>query len=253
MKSINSDTRWWKLLSFLGAILLTPGLSLFADEQSDLFAKLDKNSDGVLESHELNTSQKSIFARLLREADANEDGKISLQEFKLATTPQPKQPLDPKLGRNQNQRGQAGNGKFDVDRVFGFLDSNNDGKLTRKELPARAKERFGKMFDKLGKDEISKEEFVAAARKFRPQPGQKPGQPGKNQAGDFFKRFDKNKDGKVTISEVPEKLRPRIMRIFRQSGKSPQEGITKADLKKVSDKRPGNKFRPSKGKPKKKT
>ncbi len=253
MKPINSDPRWWNLLSFLGVVLLTPGLSLFADEQSDLFAKLDKNSDGILESHELNTAQKSIFARLLREADANEDGKINLQEFKLATTPQPKQSLDSKLGKKQNSRGPTGKGNFDPERIFGFLDSNNDGKLTRKELPDRAKERVGKIFDKLGKDEISKEEFLAAIKKNRPQSGKKPGQLGKNQAGDFFKRFDKNKDGKVTISEVPEKLRPRIMRIFQQSGKSPQEGITKADLKKVGAKRPGNKFRPSKGKPKKKT
>ncbi len=253
MKPVNCDTGWLKFLSFLGVVLLTPGLSLFADEQSELFAKLDKNSDGVLESQELNAAQKSIFTRLLREGDTNKDGKISLQEFKQATNPQPKQPLESQLGGKQNQRGPAGKGNFDVERVFGFLDTNKDGKLTRKELPERAKERFEKMFDKLGKDEISKTEFLAAARKFRPQPGQKPGKFGKDQAGDFFKRFDKNKDGKVILSEVPEQLRPRIMRIFKQSGKSPQEGITQADLKKIAGQRPGGKFRPQKKKPEKKT
>ncbi len=266
MKVVNSDFSW-KLLSSLGFILFASNSALYADEQSDLFAKLDKNSDGVLEAGELGADQKSIFARLLREADSDEDGKINLQEFKLATTPAPKQPFESVMGKKQNRRGPAGRGNFDPDRLFGFLDTNNDGKLTRSELPDRAKERAGKIFDKLGKDEISKEEFFAAARKFRPQaapgkkpgkrpgqkPGPKPGQAGDKQVTEFFKRFDKNSDGKVTMSEVPEKLRPRIMKIFQQSGKSPQEGITQVDLKKYGSKRPGNKNRPFQRKPKKKT
>ena len=51
--------------------LLSPASSLRADELSDLFAKLDKNSDGAISADEVAAEQKPLFDRLLRTSDAD--------------------------------------------------------------------------------------------------------------------------------------------------------------------------------------
>jgi len=231
--------------------LLLPSDVLQAEAPNDLFAKLDRNGNGVVEADEVGTSQKTAFNHLLRQGDTNEDGKISLQEFRQATTPEPKQSLESKMARNQ--RGPAGKNqeKFAPEKIFGFLDTNKDGKLTRAELPERAKERMGKLFERLGKEEITRTEFLESVRKFRQQTDSGSPKPGEGRSKEMFKRLDANKDRTITIDEVPEKLRPVFQRIFRQAEKNPEEGLTLADLEKYASNGPAGKFRFFKGKTKK--
>ncbi|MBL4884132.1 MAG: EF-hand domain-containing protein [Planctomycetaceae bacterium] len=212
--------------------LLLPKTAVFADEQGDLFAKLDKNKNDVLEASEIGPAQKTLFERLLRQGDANKDGKISLQEFRQATTPEPKQSLEEKLRQNQRGANTRKKNTFNPEQIFRFLDTNKNGKITRAELPERARQRFGQLFDKLNKEEITKAEFLKSMKNMRPQPGFA----GAGNPQQFFKRIDKNKDQKITLDEVPQNLRPYFQRIFKQAKKSPQEGLTKEDLQKFGRK-----------------
>ena len=73
--------------------LLTLVVSAFAPEgvsAPDLFAKLDKNSDGKVTQTEMAGSQQSMFKRALRVADLDEDGALNKDEFsKAVSDPRP--------------------------------------------------------------------------------------------------------------------------------------------------------------------
>lgn len=248
MNTFSARLRVFSLIAIPLGALLIPGAPLFADGQSEVFSKLDKNSDGVLEAGEVGSSQKILFERLLRQGDANDDGKISLQEFEQATKPAQKESLESKLGQGKNQRRPGGNNKdFDPEKVFNFLDTNQDGKLVRSEIPQRAKERTERLFDRLEKDEITKAEFLKTTRQFRKQGGPKPGRLEGRQSKEMFKRLDANKDGKVTMNELPERFRPKVVRYLQQNNKDPKEGLTPDELKKITAKR-GQKGVPQKKK-----
>ena len=106
--------------------------------------------------------------------------------------------------------------------LFKKLDTNADGTLTADELDdARRKyfERLLRTGDKNNDGKLSRDEFIAAVdRKYDPvQPG------GANTGGnrgripfsrDAFNRLDRNKDGKLTIAEVPQPLRRRFQPLF---------------------------------------
>jgi Ca2+-binding EF-hand superfamily protein len=125
--------------------------------------------------------------------------------------------------------------------MFTRLDKDGDGKLTKDELPERARERMARLFDKIGKEEITKDEFLKLrARRGgdgkglkgrRGRPGQRP-EGGKGprrgrgpeqphllrvldtdndkmlskeelaKAADKFDELDKNKDGKLDGPEL---------------------------------------------------
>lgn len=86
------------------------------------------------------------------------------------------------------------------------LDKNQDGMLSKDELPAGAWERLSRL-DKNKDGKITKEE-VSAVRSGTM--GEKGGNAGKastaEQRGQFFQRMDKNSDGKLAKSEVPEQF-----------------------------------------------
>lgn len=127
--------------------------------------------------------------------------------------------------------------------MFNRLDANKDGKLTVDELPEQAKERLSPLFQRLGKTELTREDFMKAAeqrgnRPGGPNGGPPNGGPGQN-PGENFNRLDMNKDGKLSLNELPEQLKERMRPLFQGLGKTE---ITREEFMRAAERaggRPG--------------
>jgi Ca2+-binding EF-hand superfamily protein len=202
--------------------------SLPAQDEADLFSKLDANKDGFVTADEVQESQKALFERLLRNADKDGDKKLSKEEFQAGLKPDesPKQPLT----GGQNSPGRPGGGQFSPQDVFNRLDVNKDGKLSKDELPERMRENFSRI-DANGDGSVSPEEFRTTGFGQRP-----PGTPGNLVAGgdaarraaEGFDQADANKDGKLTKDELPENRRDGFEQLVqRLNPGGDQHSITK--------------------------
>src|SRR5262245_4762599 len=150
---------------FAGATFLGAA-SLSAQNEPDLFSRLDTNKDGFVTSDEVPESNKALFERLLRNADKDGDKKLSKAEFQAGLTPDetPRQPLagGPAPGSRPGAR------QPNPQEIFNRFDANKDGKLSKDELPPRLQENFARL-DANGDGTLSQEEFARAGG-----PGQRP-------------------------------------------------------------------------------
>lgn len=114
--------------------------------------------------------------------------------------------------------------------LFEELDKNQDGRLTSEEFSVEQRKFFDHLVrvgdaDKNGT--LTKDEFLKGLQA-DDQPlapitdlGGRGGGAGKNfDPKRAFERMDQNKDGKLTLGEVPEPLRPRLERLFGALGKT---------------------------------
>lgn len=221
MQSIAQTT-----LLFLAAtwLLCNCGMVQANDAQAiaDLFSVLDRNSDGQVTATELTDAQQPYFRRALRVADRNEDAALTQAELTEAlTNPEPVSMPSSTL---------AGRGDFDISR----LDRNGDGKLTRDEIPTPLKERFERLFNQFG-DPVPIQAIQAMRRMQstgsagntqqkpsdamkaasdaemskmtprRPAPKSRSATP-ESAGAAFFRRLDKNNDGKLTRDELPPRM-----------------------------------------------
>lgn len=222
----------------------------FAAEPEELFKSLDKDKDGVITEDEVSTLSKRHFDRLLRLGDRDFDGKLTLDEFKFGSA-EPQQAPAPGgqfagrgPGRNMAQN-------FDPSRIFQFLDRNRDDRLEYSELPEQAQRRMKPLFDRIGKDVITKEEFtrISSFRPGNPNQGSEnqksmdmkksePTATGKSDSkrkddsktgptpanGDrrpvfsmIVRRYDRNNDGSLSKSEAPDRMKRNFDRIDSNS------------------------------------
>ena len=221
--------------------LLTLAVSAFTPDgvsAPDLFAKLDKNSDGKVTQAEMTGPQQSMFKRALRVADVDEDSALNKDEFAKAVS-------DPKPvelpGSNMGERMAS----FDVGR----LDRNGDGNVSLDEVPAPMRGRFEQLLDRIGQESVPVDKVQAYLRGERPGPqpsskeseemmeadkesmkkdepkvepkdsspakaGDRKGKPGRpmENAGPaaIFKQLDRNSDGKLTGNEIPPRMQESI-------------------------------------------
>lgn len=187
---------------------------------------------------------REIFNRL----DSNKDGKLTLSEIPEQVRPRFK-PMFDRLQKEEItvedmirlRRGQdATNQRRFAEQTFKRLDRNGDGKLSKKEIPEDARRRFRFIFQRLMKDEITLDEYIVAIRR----------------ASDpraIFTRFDADKNGKLTLSELPQPMRPRFKPIYERLGK---DSLSQQEFARAFGRRPGqpptDRKRPTNDKPNKK-
>lgn len=162
----------------------------------------------------------------LKQMDRNGDGKISRDEV-AGPARERLLPIFDRLGKDEislEEVGRfAGGPRPEPGQFLAQMDANGDGKISRSEIPPFAKERFEPIFDKAGKDELTREELATALRSAmegRPGDGDRPrtpegqpnprpdGQPGGRPGmGPFrlpriLQKLDTNGDGRVSKEEL---------------------------------------------------
>lgn len=120
-----------------------------------------------------------------------------------------------------------------TDDLFKQLDKNSDGIIVADEIPekqTRFFERLVRLGDADKNGELTQSEFNQATSETVDAPpasgiadraGRRPGNSEARQfdAAEFFKRLDKNSDGKVARSELPESFAQRLAPLFAKLGK----------------------------------
>lgn len=168
------------------AILLSTASGAAADDEKDA-KKAKKALKGKLEARVKSIPTEAI----LRRFDKDGDGKLSEEEL-------------PERMR----------------RAFGRMDANGDGAIDKEELE-RARERMQALRKSQEPDEKPQEKPgdakpAKALEKPEAKPVEKPIPGARKKDGKRFnpqafrERFDKNKDGKIQIDELPEQMRERV-------------------------------------------
>jgi Ca2+-binding EF-hand superfamily protein len=202
----------------------------------DLFKQLDKNNDGKLVADEISKEKSRFFERLIRLGDADKNGELTRSEFTNATSESTNNPPAPQNADRAGRRpGNPQARQADSSEFFKRLDKNGDGKVALSELPEQFASRLAPAFKSLGKDAITLEEFQQLRQKMEQG---RPGQPGgrQGQMGDpaeMFKQLDSNKDGKITIDEVPEQGRRMVAAILERSGKGRDGSLNQQEFQKA--------------------
>ncbi|MDF1737832.1 MAG: EF-hand domain-containing protein [Verrucomicrobiales bacterium] len=198
----------------------------------EMFKRADKNNDGKISKDEVPERAWERLGKL----DTDGDGAVSGEEAKAGR---------PEGGRPGEGRPGGPPSKEEAAERFAKADKNGDGKLSKDEVPAEHWERLGKL-DKDGDNAVSKEEMAALAAMMRERGGKGGREGGKGKGkgdrpdggpGAMFDRFDKDEDGKLAESEVPEEMWAKV----RKADDDADGLVSKAEFDKVMSRRDGRK------------
>jgi Ca2+-binding EF-hand superfamily protein len=225
------------------AIVLAASLSSAQETGFDvdaLFDRLDANGDGQLTADGISDGQLPFFERMLRIGDKDGDGVLTRKEFVEALGGD-RPGVDEDAESESPPRGPVR--PLDLGLLFDRFDQNRDGKLTLDELPEGLRLQLRPMFERLGKDELTKEEFLGNldGRPNRPPANEPQGneplgnlpndvRPGTDEAVRIFQRLDADGDGKLTLDEAPEFAKDRIRDVFRRAGKGDGDFLTQEEF-----------------------
>jgi Ca2+-binding EF-hand superfamily protein len=143
----------------------------------EVFEALDANGDGQIEREEVPDDGRKAFDRLLKQGDANRDGKLAAEELR---------------DLSEEVRAALGDeavGAGEVRQRLLKMDRDGDGKVQKSEFdgPAEA-------FRRLDRDDDGA---------ITPKDFQRPAQPAANALPPAMRRLDRNGDGKIERKEFP--------------------------------------------------
>jgi Ca2+-binding EF-hand superfamily protein len=227
--------------TFLAFVSLMTSVYVSADSEA-LFQRLDQNKDGLIRSDEISVSARGFFQRALRVADGNEDGALTREELaraisdpRPATVPVPRIAgapgnVDPRtMDRN-------GDGVISLDEVPAPLKSRFEQWLRqtdRTEIPTASLQDFlrGMQIRQAlvvpGSEKQADASEVMSSASEKTWPAQRPDQEkqrglimeqrknpveraDKNDSAVIFSRLDRNGDGRLTMQELPERMRQNL-------------------------------------------
>ena len=171
--------------------------SLLVDKAPDrLFAQLDKNGDGKLTADEVGEERRAAFERMLRQGDKDGDGVLTRAEFLMASRPQTVE-APAKGGEKKPAKG------------------DKPSEKPAESPPEKSAEKPG---------EKPASPAPEPQRERRPEAGPGGGRPGEGRPegrnfdpAAFVRNLDRNQDGKITLEELPERIRDRAAKIFEEA------------------------------------
>ncbi len=190
-------------------------------DPGEFLKRMDKNNDGGVTADEV---PEQFWARLSK-ADSNNDGKVTFEEAK-ANAPE-------RAGGPGGERPRPGSGE-----MFKTADKNEDGKISKDEVPEQAWARLGKL-DKDGDGAVSRDEIAAMAGGAGRGGDSKGGSKGKGKGGQqggpgaIFGKMDKNGDDKLSKDEVPDEMWAKL----RNADEDADGTVSKKELEKSYQRR----------------
>ncbi|MDZ4656611.1 MAG: hypothetical protein SH868_03430 [Bythopirellula sp.] len=235
-----------------------------ADDQTDLFVRLDANRDGQITITEIPQTQIALFERLIRKADTDRDERLSAQEFQagLAST-RPEKPLTEKAESELP-------GSDALLLVLAWMDENADLTITAAEVPPTMRPLFDDFVELLNSKDAQRLpvpqlrqqtiRYLALARRFtmregidvevelallndkqwayvqRLQTSLKPGSMMQNpdNALMLFTRLDTDGDGNITAGEVPEPYAERFTDLLERADRDQDKQLSEQEFKAMS-------------------
>ena len=170
-----------------------------------LFGQKDVNGDGVLSGEEISER----LARRLDRVDLNGDGAVSLEEW---------QQMFENMRRQTAEKGPLGGllrllvgEDADPEKAFALLDENDDGSLSKDELPEPIQARFESL-DGDGNGLIDPREWGESVAELRERMDRGMARPGHGHHGAaaYFEFLDENGDGLLQPEEIPEARAERL-------------------------------------------
>lgn len=178
-----------------------PNSGATPDELAAQLMALDKNGDGVLTRDEVPERLQSLFAR----ADANHDGKLTPDEIRQSAA---------RTSGPSGRRGAPGSAGMNMrlDPVLFALDANHDGILSSGEI----RNSSAALLALDGNHDGIIEATEMRVRQQTPE----------ERTDHLLDEWDTNKDGKLSVNELPDGLRPR----FTEADKNADGYLDRAEL-----------------------
>jgi len=240
----------------------TTATSIASDAHTALFARLDTDGNGKLITPEVPSEHKRLFDRLLRRADLNRDQALSREEFFAGlVSNQPEKPIEEKQPAELP-------GANAIRWLLLSMDTDRDGALTESEVPANLRTAYQTLISQLDRDQSGvlermemsqlgrqlsniatriaaqmqvdvdaelaklKQSQGTAFDRFEGQRGMPPERLMNNprQARQMFIQWDKNRNGQVTLAEVPEAERTTFRQMLQAADRDGNGQLTEQEV-----------------------
>lgn len=219
-------------------LLVATGATAHANEKDakDLFSKLDTNGDGQIELSEVPEAKQSLFKRLIRTADADEDGSLDAKEFAKGIQPtRAPRPLEKKQPSEIP-------GAAQFKKMIAELDANGDGKIVASEVPKKRAKIHQQFLDRADQDKdgiLTKREINRAGPQLirlvtrnQRTKGQGNGKMMNQRRGGekLFRRWDTDQDGKIVLEEIPKPRQDGFERLLKRVDRNNDQALNRKEF-----------------------
>ena len=235
-------------------------LAIESAASTTLFEQLDSNGDGLLNPVEINSKHQRLFDRIVRQADSDRNGALSLAEFLAGLTPRrPEKPLEQKpldrlpgadavrlllLTMDTNRDSILEEDEVPVelldvfDQLIETADRNSDDRLNSRELTASNAQLSRISRRIVSRLEINVERELARLRRkegdkfnrFDKQPKSPQLFGDAASAAEVFGRLDADGNGQLEFSAVPERFGPLFQRLLRQADQDRDKNLSRREF-----------------------